>query len=979
MRRHIGRVRQNQHWSRRRLGKKAMAGVAVGVVGAMVGSANVAMAAGVNTYPDDLAEAEASFLELALAGDELIGLGASEAGFDTNPGPNQQPFSGEIAGTDIVDFGSGFTIPLDQLLAFGELSALLSQSTASDSMNAEGLASLAGADGAVALDSVGDADFGNATIDLLSLFDAAGIDGITDQMIDVASIEVGVAGAWEQAIDGVIQDPDGVGGLGQYRLADMLLQVHSPAIETAADGLSDAVGQIEDQLLGLIEDGLGLTELFSVIPGTSVTASIDSNLQQDVLDAVLLAPISTDDGLATINLGDGSLTFDLGRFGGNDDGVRDGPVGLNNQDPNTELVDDETYPFIASSIHDVIEVVLDVAWDAVLESLQTVTISIDVEAPDGTTAGVTTNLTGETLDSYCNPSGITGAVTCATLTPILSTIAGLTSGIVSEILNADPNPLYEIFETVKTDLITVPVRAAVDPFLEILTNFISLQINHQPEPVLCTTPGGEELVAQHEVSALSLGVLGGAARLGLGNAGVRIDACGVVAAVGTLEATSPEPAGGETEVTGSGWAADTEVSLQLTDPDGLPVGDAVPVTTDADGNIPAGTVLPIPADAVPSPDYSVVGTEPGGEFTEAPLEVYAPDLTAETPVNPGQCTAITSGGWIPGSDVTLQLTDAAGAPVGDELVVTVDADGNVPADTCVTVPEGTEAGDYTVVGTDDNGAEVSAPVEVVEVGTPILDATSPVPAGGETEVTGSDWAPDTEVSLQLTDPAGEPVGDPVPATTDADGNIPAGTMVPVPEGSEPGDYTVVGTDPDDNTASAPLEVYAPAIEATSPVEAGDDTTVTGSGWIPESPVELQLTDPAGLPVGDPVPVTTDADGNIPADTLVPVPADAEPGDYTVVGTDENGAEVSAPLEVLAPTEPVVEIEPNVPAGTCAEITSSGWAPNSTVTFTLVNETGEEISTVTFDTDADGNVVGEPVCIEIPEGTEPGDHTVIGED
>ncbi|WP_156758942.1 hypothetical protein, partial [Microbacterium karelineae] len=59
--------------------------------------------------------------------------------------------------------------------------------------------------------------------------------------------------------------------------------------------------------------------------------------------------------------------------------------------------------------------------------------------------------------------------------------------------------------------------------------------------------------------------------------------------------------------------------------------------------------------------------------------------------------------------------------------------------------------------------------------------------------------------------------------TDADGSIPA-TPLPVPEGSEPGDYMVTGTDTNGNVIEAPVEVYAPAIEATSPVEAGDDTT-----------------------------------------------------------------------------------------------------------------------------------------------------------
>ncbi|WP_208379044.1 hypothetical protein [Cumulibacter soli] len=104
--------------------------------------------------------------------------------------------------------------------------------------------------------------------------------------------------------------------------------------------------------------------------------------------------------------------------------------------------------------------------------------------------------------------------------------------------------------------------------------------------------------------------------------------------------------------------------------------------------------------------------ENGAEATTGIIKVYAPALEVETPVEVGQCAATTGSGWLPNSEVTLQLTDAEGNPVGDPVVVTTDAEGNLPADTCVTVPEGTEPGDYAVVGTDENGAEVSTPVTV---------------------------------------------------------------------------------------------------------------------------------------------------------------------------------------------------------------------------------------------------------------------------
>ncbi|WP_208379176.1 hypothetical protein, partial [Cumulibacter soli] len=171
-------------------------------------------------------------------------------------------------------------------------------------------------------------------------------------------------------------------------------------------------------------------------------------------------------------------------------------------------------------------------------------------------------------------------------------------------------------------------------------------------------------------------------------------------------------------------------------------------------------------------------------------------------------------------------------------------------------------------------------------------AGSPVAAGDSTPVTGSGWVPESEVALQLTDADGNPVGDPVTVTADAEGNIPEGTELLVPEGTEPGEYTVVGTDENGAEATAPVtvtEAGVPALEAGSPVAAGDSTPVTGSGWVPESEVTLQLTNADGNPVGDPVTVTTDAEGNIPEGTELLVPEGTEPGEYTVVGTDENGA------------------------------------------------------------------------------------------
>ncbi|MER7798196.1 hypothetical protein [Microbacterium sp. NPDC096154] len=449
-----------------------------------------------------------------------------------------------------------------------------------------------------------------------------------------------------------------------------------------------------------------------------------------------------------------------------------------------------------------------------------------------------------------------------------------------------------------------------------------------------------------------------------------------VAAPGTpvLDASSPAPAGTDITVASGGWDPETDVTLQLADADGNAVGDPVVVTTDPNGDVPADTVVPVPADAPPG-DYTLTATDPDGTSAEDVVEVYAPTLEATTPVAAGSCTTVTSGGWIGGSTVTLQLVDGAGAPVGAAAEVAADADGDVPADTCVTVPEGTAPGDYSVVGSDANGAEVSAPVEVSEVVlTPTLEASSPVPAGGESELTSGGWLPESVVSFQLHAADMTAVGDPVEVTTDADGGVPAGTVVPVPADAVAGEYTVVGTDADGNDAAAPVAVYAPTLEASSPVPAGGESAITSTGWLPESEVTLQLTDADGNPVGDPITVTTDANGDVPADTVIPVPTDLAPGAYTVVATDENGAELAAPLEIeeAAALAPVLEASSPVPAGGESEVTSGGWAAESEVTLQLLD--GDDVALgdpVVVTTDADGDVPAGTV-VPIPADAAAGD-------
>src|SRR5690606_12174846 len=137
----------------------------------------------------------------------------------------------------------------------------------------------------------------------------------------------------------------------------------------------------------------------------------------------------------------------------------------------------------------------------------------------------------------------------------------------------------------------------------------------------------------------------------------------------------------------------------------------------------------------------------------------------------------------------------------------------------------------------------------------------------------------------------------------------------------------------------------------------------------------------GNPVGDPVQAETDASGVLEVELCVP--EDAEPGDFTVVGTDDaTGTPAEAPLTVVTAAEqcesdPALTVTPSsVPAGGTVTVIGTGFPAGVAVTVQL--------------TDADGNPVGDPVTVTpdeacgftteytVPEDTEPGDYEVVAE-
>ncbi|MFE7506938.1 choice-of-anchor G family protein [Promicromonospora sp. NPDC057488] len=960
-----------------------------------------------DNYPDEPAEAAASVLAAELMQQALLGAATSDAGSVSNPGPNTENLDVEVLGSQVLALGD-LQLPVDQFLDFGQIGALASTSEASGPADAHAVSGLLGADGGVTLDGAQDA-FGTASLDVLSLARLAGVDGISDAVVDQLTIELGALAAEVTAEDGVILDPDGgVTGPGQYRLGDGTLLLHSPVIEDAAATIFDIGGAVDSQIETLVNDTFDvseLTALLSAVPGIpEPTVTVDSNMQETLFQSVVGEPITSANQLVTIDFSTGELQLHLEHLvEGNDPWGGGDDVGMNGLAPNYEVLDDQTYPQIAEGVHEIMQEATRIMIGAIEDSLNAVTINIAFfdESPFGTldvswSVPLADAVNGDFPQVVNNSTGtqaVTGTLLATTINGLGNAAAPIFGAVYDLVISDEGDQIFDLLINDLKSGITSTIGAALSPVFDVLVQFVSLQINYQ-ETANCTTAGGDELLGQVEVSALSLGLVqsADAGRIGLGNAGVRVDACDLAAIAPTLTVDPAEVApGGTTTVTGAGYTPDATATVQLTDADGNPVGDPVTVDTDADGGFT--TPLVVPDDAEPG-DYTVVGTDDTtGTPAEAPLTLtdapaVTPELTVDpTEVAPGECTEVSGTGYTPSSTATVQLTDADGNPVGDPITVDTDENGAFTTELCV--PEGAEPGDYTVVGTDDaTDTPAEAPLTVTPaaaIDPTITVAPSEVAPGGTTTVTGEGFTPDSTATVQLTDADGNPVGDPITVDTDENGTFT--TPLVVPEAAEPGDFTVIGTDDTTGTpAEAPLTVItaaeqcesAPAITVTpSSTPAGEDVTVVGTGFPAGVDVTVQLTDADDNPVGEPVVVTPDETCSFA--TPYAIPENAEPGDYEVVAEPEDGTEgATAPLTVEGAGDgPTITVEPaEAHASEDVTVTGTGYTPDSTVDLEIVSDLGVLYTAGAIPTDEEG---GFEHVVTLPADSYPTDYIVTGTD
>ncbi|MGQ7787391.1 hypothetical protein SD455_08435, partial [Nesterenkonia sp. K-15-9-6] len=178
------------------------------------------------------------------------------------------------------------------------------------------------------------------------------------------------------------------------------------------------------------------------------------------------------------------------------------------------------------------------------------------------------------------------------------------------------------------------------------------------------------------------------------------------------------------------------------------------------------------------------------------------------------------------------------------------------------------------------------------------------------------------------------------------------------------------------------------------VTPGDDVTVEGEGFVPDSTVTVVITDEDGDVIDTIEGVETDSDGGFSIDWTVP--EGTQPGELTVTATDDEDSDVTASETVTvvdadgteagdeSGTEDGVEYDPSISVepgtvtpGDDVTVEGEGFVPDSTVTVVITDEDGDVIDTIEgVETDSDG---GFSIDWTVPEGTQPGELTVTATD
>ncbi|MGP9786725.1 choice-of-anchor G family protein, partial [Glutamicibacter sp. 287] len=612
-----------------RFRRRATTGLAFGTTTAVFAASAVFCAAPASAFSaDDPSQAQAHIIDLDLSTLDLVGSGFTQQSFpdDGAPGADKGQLDVGLLSDETIDLGSGIQLPLlknaagEGLIDLGELGALNSYSLADTETHARASSGAVTDGGAIATSPNSGVGDDPAYIDLASLFDQAGIEGLTDQILDEARIELGALASEVDSTNDVVTNDN-------YVIAGAELELSSPLVATLGTNLGEVFQTAVNPVSGLISTGGALDSLLNdveiaaeAIPLVNVNSAqvtIDGldTVGQTVVDQLIATPIANDSGSISVDIGTGEVHVDLAKL------IEENGQDLNNFDPNTPLIGEDVLNAIANGITESLSGITTKATSIVESVLNDLNVKVELNITAGVfpltaTGGVLIEGTLAQFAGTQTPApeaetqlDLLGIIDVGDLlNPITAAVAdGITTTtgpLVQGVLDNVGNGLGEV-----VDPAVGLVAGQLEPILrQVLDRVVTITVNEQPTEAPLLTDGdlGPD---SFTVRALAVTVLPGAAQGGLANL--------------SLASSSVQSAAEAVEI--------APVVIQTpVDGEEVPVG---PVNVTGTGEPGTGVTVSIPGQA---DQVTTVDAEDGTwtvTFPDLPIDDYTATATDENGSN----------------------------------------------------------------------------------------------------------------------------------------------------------------------------------------------------------------------------------------------------------------------------------------------------------------------------------------------------------
>ena len=650
-------------------------------------------AAAIEQDPNEDAEALGQLVQSDLLDDQLVDAAGAYSSFPSNPEEAKTPLNAEALSAIDLDLGDGVSLPVisqpggEGLLKLGEAGALNSYGYAPSADSAKASAGAVGKDGALNVDDINNGEYGNAEVDLTQVLGQAGIDGVTDNIVDELSLSLGAVASTAEAKGADEATSD-------YVVADGVLTVSSPAVGDLNESLTKVVdgagGTLEDVIAkeGLadklanagIDLNAGVADLSLGGEGTTVDIEAQDALNS-VVENVVNEKLEDKAGIASIDLKNGDIKIDLAKVVNGENGED-----LNGLDPNTQVLTSETIGKITDAVAEALgtlsgkfnETLKDGLNDAHAKislpakgSLAGIPADgkIDIDATLGQLAG-----TGEgdpEITTDLKVAGVDLGSLINTITdPLLKGLLGVTQPLIGGIVNTTADQVTGGV----TDAVD-PILSGLDPVFEGLNKIVDLTINEQPtkrDPAEDSNVKGTDADG-FTVNAVSLELLPGGVPAA-GGAQAAPQAADALADINL--ASSSVRATAADEAPGDDANADDTASADADDSASADADDSAAATADADDSASATADADDSASATADADDSAAANE------EANTTADADDSAASNADVNASANADDSAAATDDANASADSNDEANASANsaDDANASNDADASAAAD-----------------------------------------------------------------------------------------------------------------------------------------------------------------------------------------------------------------------------------------------------------------------------------------------------------